>query len=112
MYLSPVATHLLAVLTASVEVGHLIGSKDVVHVLGEFGFERSHDGELLAHEDAGEEVLRSGEDHGLLLEVLDVGALGEELWHVVYAMAGLLAEEVAGAREDGGAHEDRYVRKG
>ena len=54
----------------------------------------------------------SGEDHGLLLEVLDVGALGEELWHVVYAMAGLLAEEVAGARENGGAHEDRYVRKG
>ena len=39
VYLAPVATHLLAVLTASVEVGHLIGSKDVVHVLGEFGFE-------------------------------------------------------------------------
>ena len=72
----------------------------------------SHDGELLAHEDAGEEVLCSGEDHGLLLEVLDVGALGEELWHVVYAMAGLLGEEVAGAREDGGTHEDRHVRKG
>lgn len=54
----------------------------------------------------------SGEDHGLLLEVFDVGALGEELWHVVYAMAGLLGEEVAGTREDGGAHEDGYVRKG
>ena len=54
----------------------------------------------------------SGEDHGLLLEVFDVGALGEELWHVVYAMAGLLREHVAGAREDGGAYEDRYVRKG
>ena len=112
MYLAPVASHLLAVLTASVEVGYLVGSEDVVHVLGELGFEGSHDGELLAHEDAGEEVLCSGEDHGLLLEVLDVGALGEELWHVVYAMAGLLAEELAGAWEDGGAHEDGYVRKG
>ena len=112
VYLAPVATHLLAVLAASVEVGYLVGSEDVVHVLGELGFEWSHDSELLAHEDAGEEVLGSGEDHGLLLEVLDVGALGEKLWHVVYAMAGLLAEEVAGARENGGAHEDGYVRKG
>lgn len=112
MYLAPVTSHLLAVLAAGVEVGDLVGSEDVVHVLGELGFEGSHDGELLANEDAGEEVLGSGEDHGLLLEVLDVGALGEELWHVVYAMAGLLAEEVAGAREDGGAHEDGYVRKG
>ena len=112
VYLAPVASHLLAVLTASVEVGHLVGSEDVVHVLSEFSFEWSHDGELLAHEDLGEEVLCSGEDHGLLLEVLDVGTLGEELWHVVYAMAGFLGEEVAGAREDGGAHEDGYVRKG
>ena len=106
------SSHLLAVLTASVEVGYFVGSEDIVHVLGELGFEGSHDGELLAHEDAGEEVLCSGEDHGLLLEVLDVGTLGEELWHVVYAMAGFLGEEVAGAREDGGAHEDGYVRKG
>ena len=112
VYFAPVASHLLAVLTAGVEVGHLVGSEYIVHVLGELGFEGCHDGELLAHEDAGEEVLGSGEDHGLLLEVLDVGALGEELWHVVYAMAGLLAEEVAGAWEDGGAHEDGYVRKG
>lgn len=112
VYLAPVASHLLAVLTAGVEVGYLIGTEDVVHVLGELGFEWGHDGELLAHEDAGEEVLCSGEDHGLLLEVFDVGALGEELWHVVYAMASLFGEEVAGAREDGGAHENGYVRKG
>lgn len=72
----------------------------------------SHDGELLAHEDLGEEVLGSSEDHGLLLEVFYVGALGDELGHVVYAMACFLAEQVAGAREDGGAHEDRYIRKG
>ena len=112
VYLAPVATHLLAVLAAGVEVGDFVGSEDVVHVLGELGFEGGHDGELLAHEDLGEEVLGSGEDHGLFLEVLDVGAFGEELWHVVYAMAGLLGEEVAGAWEDGGAHEDGYVRKG
>ena len=89
VYLAPVASHLLAVLAAGVEVSHLVGSEDVVHVLGELGFEWGHDGELLAHEDTGEEVLCSSEDHGLLLEVLDVGTLGEELWHVVYAMAGL-----------------------
>ena len=112
VYLAPVASHLLAVFTAGIEVGDLVGSEDVVHVLGELGFEGSHDGELLAHEDLGEEVLRSSEGHGLLLEVLNVGALGEELGHVVYAMACFLAEQVAGAREDGGAHEDRYVRKG
>ena len=112
VYLAPVASHLLAVLTAGIEVGYLVSSEDVVHVLGELGFEGTHDGELLAHEDLGEEVLCASKDHGLLLEVLDMGALGEELWHVVHAMAGLLAEEVAGAREDGGAHKDRYVRKG
>ena len=112
VYLAPVGSHLLAVLTAGVEVGNLVGSKDVVHVLGELGFEWSHDGELLAHEDLGEEILCSGEDHSLLLEVFNVGAFGEELWHVVYAMAGLLGEHVAGAWEDGGAHEDWYVRKG
>lgn len=67
MYLAPVGSHLLAVLSAGVEAGYLVGSEDVVHVLGE-------------------EVLCSGEDHSLLLEVLDMGALGEELWHVVYAM--------------------------
>lgn len=112
VYLAPVASHLLTILTAGVEVGDLVCAKDVVHILGELGFEWGHDGELLADEDAGEEVLCSGKDHGLLLEVLDVGAFGEELWHVVYAMAGLLGEHVAGAWENGGAHEDWYVRKG
>ena len=34
MYLSPVGSHLLAILAAGVEVGDLIGSKHVVHVLG------------------------------------------------------------------------------
>ena len=111
MYLAPVATHLLAVLTASVEVSYLVGSEDVVHVLSKLGFEGSHNGELLAHEDLGEEVLCSGEDHGLLLEVLDVGALGEELWHVVYAMAGLLGETVACARKNGCTNEHWYIRK-
>ena len=38
MYLAPVASHLLAILTASIEVGYLVGSEDVVHVLSELGF--------------------------------------------------------------------------
>lgn len=39
VYLAPVASHLLAVFAASVEVGYLVGSEDVVHILGELGFE-------------------------------------------------------------------------
>ena len=39
MYLTPVASLLLAVLTTGIEVGYLVGTEDVVHVLGEFGFE-------------------------------------------------------------------------
>lgn len=111
VYLAPVATHLLAILTASIEVGYLVSSEDVVHVFGEFCFEGAHDGKLLADKDLGEEVLCSSEDHGLLLEVFDVGALGEELRHVVYAMTSLLRKHIAGAREDGCAHEDWYVRE-
>ena len=48
----------------------------------------------------------SSEHHCLLLEVLDMGALGQKLGHVVYLMACLLGEHVAGAGQDGGAHED------
>ena len=109
MHLAPVGSHLLAVLAAGVEVGDLIGSEHVVHVLGELSLKRGHDGELLAHEDTGEQLMGPGEDHGLLAEVLKVGALGEELGHIAYLMAGLLGETVAGAGEDGGAHEDGHV---
>lgn len=39
VYLAPVASHLFAVLAAGVEVGYLVGSEDIVHVLGELSFE-------------------------------------------------------------------------
>ena len=106
MDLAPVATHLLAVLAAGIEIGDLIGAEDVVHILGELCLQGGHDGELLADEDLGEQVVGSGEDHGLLLEVLDMGALGEELRHIADLMACLPGEHVAGAGQDGGAHED------
>lgn len=32
--LAPVGSHLLAVLAAGIKVSHLVGSKDIVHVLG------------------------------------------------------------------------------
>ena len=51
------------------------------------------------------------EDHCLPLEVLDMRALSEELRHVMYLVACLLGEAVAGAREDSGADEDRHVRE-
>ena len=106
MDLAPVTAHLLAVLAAGIEIGDLIGTEDVVHILRELCLQRGHDGELLADEDLGEQVVGSGEDHGLLLEVLDMGALGEELRHIADLMACLPGEHIAGARQDGGAHED------
>ena len=51
----------------------------------------------------------AGEDHGLFLKVLDMGALGQELWHIAYLMAGLLGETVTGAGQNGGAHEHRHI---
>ena len=37
MHLAPVGAHLLAILAAGVEVGHLVGAKHIVHVFGQFG---------------------------------------------------------------------------
>ena len=109
MHLAPVSPHLLAVLTAGIEVGDLIGSKDIVHVLGEFCLQRGHHGEFLTHENLGKQVLCAGEDHGLLAEVLDEGALSEELRHIAHLMTGLLGEAFTGTGEDGGAHEYGYI---
>ena len=53
MHFAPVSTHLLAVFAAGVEVGDLVGSEHVVHILGKLSFQRSHDGEFLAHKNLG-----------------------------------------------------------
>ena len=84
MDLAPVGTHLLAIFAAGVEVGHLVGAENIVHVLGQLGFKRGHHSELLAHEDPGEQFVCAGEHHRLLPEVLDVGALGQELRHIAH----------------------------
>ena len=107
--LAPVGSHLLAVLAAGVEVGHLVGSKHIVHILGQLGLKRGHHGELLAHENLGEQFLCAGEDHRLLAEVLDEGALGEELGHIAHLMTDLAGEHLAGAGKDGGEHEHGHV---
>ena len=91
VHLAPVGPHLLAVFAAGVEVGDLVGAKHVVHILGKFCLQRGHDGKLLTHEDLGEQLVCAREDHGLLLEVLDMRALGEELGHVAHLVAGLHA---------------------
>ena len=111
MHLAPVGTHLLTILSASVEVSNLVSAKHVVHVLGEFCLQRGHHGEFFSHEDLSEQILCTGEDHRLLAEVLDEGALGEELRHIAYLMTGLLGETLTGAGEDGGAHEYGHIRK-
>ena len=109
MHLAPVGSHLLAVLSASIEVGDLVGSEDVVHVLGEFGLQRGHHGELLADEDLGEQVLLAREGHRLLLEVFNMGTFAEEFGHVVDLVARLTGEHIACSRQDGGADEDRHI---
>lgn len=53
VYLAPVGPHLLTILAAGVEVGNLISSEDVVHVLGELGLQWGHDGEPLSDENLG-----------------------------------------------------------
>ena len=76
MYLAPVASHLLAVLTACVEICYLICTKYIVHVLGELCFKWTHYSKLLTYKNLGEEFLSTSENHSLLLEVLDVSSLG------------------------------------
>ncbi len=111
VHLAPVGTHLLAVFAAGVEVGDLVGAKHVVHILGELSLEGRHHRELLAHENLGEQLVRAREDHGLLLEVLDMGALGEELGHVAHRVASLARKAVAGAGKNSSTDKDRYIRK-
>ena len=111
VHLAPVGSHLLAILAAGVEVGDLVGTKDIVHILGQLSLQRGHHGELFTHENLGEQVLCAGEDHGLLAEVLEEGALGEELGHIAHLMAGLLGEAFTGAGEDGSAHEYGHIRQ-
>ena len=89
MHLAPVGSHLLAVFAAGVEVGHLVGAKHVVHILGELGLEGGHHRELLSHEYLGEQLVRAREYHSLFLKVLDMRALGEKLGHVAHLVASL-----------------------
>ena len=57
MHLAPVGAHLFAVFATGVEVGDLVGAKHVVHVLGQLGLKGRHHGELLAHENLGQQLL-------------------------------------------------------
>ena len=107
--LRPVGAHLLAVFADSIEIGHLVGAKDIVRILRDLGLERRHHRELLAREDRRKkrEILGrglgisrdvAGPDHRLLAEVLDVGTLRQELRHVADVMPCFLRQHVRGAR--------------
>ena len=109
--LRPVATHLLDVLLRRVEVRDFVRAEDVVDVLRELGLQRTHHRELLAWEHLDQKIDRPREHHRLLLEVLDVRALGQELGHVADLVSGLLREPVARPRKDRGAHEHGHVRQ-
>ena len=109
MHLVPVGSHLLAVFTAGVEVGDLVGTEHIMHVLGELGLQGSHDGKLLADKNLGEQLMCPREHHRLSLEVLDIGTFGEELGHIVYLVSRLAGKHLAGARKYGGADEHGHV---
>lgn len=49
---------LLAVLATGVEVDNLVGTKHVVHILGKFGLQEGHHGELLLKHQSREQVMR------------------------------------------------------
>ena len=57
------------------------------------------------------QLVRAREDHGLLLEVLDMRALGEELGHVAHLVASLARKAVAGAGKNSCTDKDRHIRK-
>ena len=109
--LAPIGTHLLAVLAACVEVGHLIRAEDIVHILGKLGLQRSHDGELLPNENLGKKILGAGEYHCLFFEVLDKGALREEFRHIAHLVSSLFGQHLAGAGKNGGTDENRDIRQ-
>ncbi len=109
MHPAPVGSHLLAVLAAGIEVGDLIGAEDIVHILGQFGLQRAHHGKLLAHEDLGEQFVRTSEDHRLLVEILNESTLAKELWHIAHLMTGFAGKNLAGARKNGGADKHRDI---
>ena len=96
MYFAPVCTHLFTVFAAGVEVGDLIGAEHIVHVLGQLRLQRGHHGELLANKNLSKQLMRSGKDHGLLLEILNMGAFGKELRHIVHLVSRLARKAVAG----------------
>ena len=109
MHITPVSTHLLTIFATSVEIGYLVGSEHIVHILGKLGLKRGHNGELFAHKNFGEQLLCAGENHCLLFEVLDMRALGKKFRHIVYLMASLTTEHLAGAGENGGADKNRHI---
>ena len=111
MDFAPIGTHLLAVFATGVEVGDLIGAEHIVHVLGQFCLQRGHDGELLAHENPGEQLMGTGEHHRLLPEVFKECPFGKELRHITNLMARLARKHLAGARKDGGTDKHRHIRK-
>ncbi len=109
MHITPVSSHLLAVLTASVEVGYFVSTKDIVHVLGKFGLKGGHHGELLTHEYLGQQILRSCKDHRLFIEVFNKGSFSQKFGHITHLVAGLTGEHLAGAGQDGGTYKYGHI---
>lgn len=106
-----VATVAAAVVGDGVEIGDLEGAEDVVGVFGDLGLEGGHAAEPLADENLAEQIDLTGEDHGLGLEILDIGALREEFRHEVDLVPRFPGESLGGTRQDGRADEDRHIGK-
>ena len=111
VHFTPVSTHLLAVLFASIEIGYFIRTEDIVHVLGQLCLQRTHHRKFLTHEDLCQQVLSTREDHRLLVEVLNERTLRKELRHVIDVMSGLFGKHSTCSRKNRRAYKDRYVRQ-
>ena len=111
MYLTPVCSHLFAVLLASVEVGYFVCAEDIVHVFSQLSLQRTHHGEFFTHEDLRQQLLCAGEDHGLLVKVLNEGTFGQELRHVIHVVTGFFGQTSTRARQNGRTNEYRNVRQ-
>ena len=51
MHFAPITAHLLTIFTTSIKISHLVSAKHIVHIFGQLGLQRSHDGKLFANKD-------------------------------------------------------------
>ena len=111
MHFTPVSSHLLAILSAGIEVSHFISTKHIVHIFGQLSLQRSHNGEFLANEYLGKQFVSTCEYHSLFLEVLNMCAFGQELRHIMHLVTRFLRKTVTCSRKNSSTDKHGYIRE-